>query len=128
MNYEDWSVAEAPADPPWNDWRMTQVEANNTLGRLRKIPEFVLAPGNTYEVFGTTKTIEGRPVRVYGYGTYDKCLGCGRVGTMDALLFKPDSWPNVAIICGTMTAGCGVFWGMVPEPPEDIVWVYRERD
>jgi hypothetical protein len=115
-------------DNPWSERTMTQTEANNELGRLRTIPEFVLGPGNTFEVFGIERTIEPRPLRVYGYGTYMKCLGCGRVGLMDALMFKPDSWPNVAIICGTMTAGCGVFWGMIPEPPEDVVWTYREPD
>ena len=87
---------------------------------LEEIPEFVLAPGTTHE----ETTIEARPVRVYGYGTYDKCLGCGRVGTVDALMFKPDEWPNVAIICGHL--GCGIFWGLVSEPPEDVVYVYRE--
>jgi hypothetical protein len=94
------------------------------IPRLEEIPEFVLAPRFSHQINGIEKSREGRTIRVYGHGTYKKCLNCGHLGERDALLFKPDEWPNFAIICGS--GGCGIYWGMVGVPPDDVVWIYRD--
>ena len=87
----------------------------------QKIPKVVLTPDNP------NMRQPARHAIVYGVSVIPKCVNqaCEREGPMDALVLGPlNIWPNIAVICGE--EGCGVFWGLVSQPPQQTMWLHIE--